>query len=117
MVALVLSVILFVGCRKDADTTSAELAPESSETTVSDSTSGGVSALASRSGLLVESLFDGSNYLSGWSRHASTASYAQTQSTERVRSGKALRLEVRNNDRSTGGSIRSQITRGNDPMN
>jgi hypothetical protein len=70
-----------------------------------------------RQNLLLESTFEGTNYLAGWNNNQHCCAYSVTQSSERVKGGSsALKLDVRSNDPSTSGAIRSEITLESDPL-
>ena len=71
-----------------------------------------------RQNLLLESTFEGTNYLAGWSNNQHCCAHSVSQSADRVRAGStALKLDVRSNDPSASGSIRSEITLESDPLN
>ncbi|HEY6504655.1 MAG TPA: polysaccharide lyase [Chitinophagaceae bacterium] len=75
-------------------------------------------AFAQRQNLLLETTFENGNYLSGWSNYQHCCDYSVQQTQEQVKAGsKALRLEIRKTDPQTSGSIRSEITQPNDPLN
>ncbi len=78
----------------------------------------GISVTAQRQNLLLESGFEGSSYLAGWTNNQHCCNYSVQQSTEQLKAGSsALRLEVRSSDPQTSSSIRSEITRSSDPLN
>jgi hypothetical protein len=71
-----------------------------------------------RQNLLLESTFEGANYLSGWYNTQHCCTYSVQQTAEQVKAGSnALRMEVRSTDAQTSGSIRSEITLDSDPLN
>ncbi|MEI9809123.1 MAG: polysaccharide lyase [Bacteroidota bacterium] len=67
---------------------------------------------------MLESTFEGANYLVGWANYQHCCDYSVQQTTERVKAGStAMRIEIRKTDGMVSGSIRSEITQGNDPLN
>jgi hypothetical protein len=71
-----------------------------------------------RQNLMLESPFEGSNYLNGWGNNQHCCAHSVLQSSEQVKAGSSsLKLEVRSNDQNTSGSIRSEITLEGDPLN
>src|ERR1700754_2011978 len=71
-----------------------------------------------RQNLIIETTFEGTNYLAGWGNYQHCCDYSAQQSTERVKAGSnAFRIEVRKNDEQVSGSIRSEITQDIDPLN
>lgn len=118
MIALLFSAVFFAGCKRDGaveEFNSTTPPTEESSPVANDSSS---VSMAGRSSLLVESLFDASSYLTGWTNYQHCCDYSVQQSTEQKRSGStSLRLEVRSTDRATSGSIRSEIVRPSDPLN
>lgn len=71
-----------------------------------------------RQNLLLETTFESSNFLNGWSNYQHCCDYSVQQTQEQFKAGsKALRIEVRRSDPQTSGSIRSEITQPSDPMN
>jgi ribosomal protein L14 len=78
----------------------------------------GMSVVAQRQNLLLESGFENSSYLTGWTNNQHCCNYSVQQTTEQIKAGSsALRLEVRSTDPQTSSSIRSEITRSSDPLN
>jgi hypothetical protein len=78
----------------------------------------GDSVSGQRQNLLLESTFENSNYLTGWANYQHCCDYSVAQTQQQAKAGSnALRLEIRKTDAQTSGSIRSEITQPNDPMN
>jgi Polysaccharide lyase len=75
--------------------------------------------VAQRLNLLLESTFESGNYLSGWQNNQHCCDYSVQQTQEKVKAGSnALRLEIRNGEPLSSGSVRSEITTQlGDPMN
>jgi Polysaccharide lyase len=70
-----------------------------------------------RQNLLFESTFEGAVYLGGWYNSDHCCTYSVQQTTERVKAGSnALRIEVRNTDAPTNGTIRSEVALNSDPL-
>lgn len=71
-----------------------------------------------RQNLLLETTFEGSNFLNGWQNYQHCCDYSIQQTAENIKAGSnALRVEVRRTDAPISGSIRSEITQDIDPLN
>lgn len=77
-----------------------------------------LSQLSLRQNTLMESGFEGVNYLAGWYNVQHCCDYSVQQTTEKVKAGSnALRIELRRSDPTTSGSMRSEISLDADSMN
>jgi hypothetical protein len=73
---------------------------------------------APRQNLLLETTFEGADYLSGWYSDQNCCAYSVQQTVEQIKAGSnALRMEVRSTDPPNSGSIRTEIAIDSDPMN
>jgi Polysaccharide lyase len=71
-----------------------------------------------RQNLILESTIEGTAYLAGWYNADHCCTYSVLQSAERVKGGSnSLKIEVRNSDPLTNGSIRSEVASNSDPLN
>jgi hypothetical protein len=66
-------------------------------------------------GLLIDSSFEGSNPLRGWENDQHCCDYSVVQSSDHFTNGShALRLDIKDTDERTSGSIRSELVQDND---